>query len=481
MSKTIGVVLALQDKCSPQLNKIADKLGITTNEAKKLHNQVNKLSKNMADGLKKASQAVAVGVGAVAAATSVMINKAVEAGDRIDKMSQKMQMSRQTFQELDYVFSQNGADISMMQTGMAKLSKTIDGANSGNKANVKTFQQLGISLKDSNGQLKSTEDVMLNAISKLQKMPDGAKKSALAMQLFGKSATELAPLLNGNAKSVDELRQKFHDLGMGMSDDQVDAAVKFQDTMDTIQRTFAGLMNQIGADLLPAFQSLADKLVSNMPQIKATVTPILTGIINATKFLIDNFDSLISVIEAVVAGFATFKIITVVTKAMSALKIAIIAVRNAQLLLNYAWAMNPFGVIAVGVGALVGFTVLLWKNWDKVIKIVKKAFELFKKLFALTPAGMLVNGIKNATQNLPKHATGTSFAQGGLSLVGERGAELVDLPRGAKVYNNSDTQKMLGSNVTVNVNIGGNLWGTQEFLNEMKMQLGRELRTVLNT
>ena len=477
MSKTIGVVLALQDKCSPQLNKIADKLGITEKEAKKLHNQVNRLSKQMADGLKKASQAVAVGVGAVAAATSVMINKAVEAGDRIDKMSQKMQMSRQTFQELDYVFSQNGADISMMQGGMSKLAKAMEGARTGTKANVKTFQQLGISLKDSNGQLKSTENVMLEAISSLQKMPDGAQKTALSMQLFGKSATELQPLLNKNAKSVDELRQKFKDLGMGMSDDQIDAAVKFKDTMDTIQRTFAGLMNQIGADLLPAFQSLADKLVSNMPKIKATVTPILTGIINATKFLIENFDGLIPVIEAVVAGFATFKIITFVAKAMSALKIAIIAVRNAQLLLNYAWAMNPIGLIAVGLAGLVTVLVYLQKKFQ----IFTKAIEKFKQVASGIKNVFSKGGESNTPQNLPKHATGTSFAQGGLSLVGERGAELVDLPRGAKVYNNSDTQKMLGSNVTVNVNIGGNLWGTQEFLNEMKMQLGRELRTVLNT
>ena len=477
MSKTIGVVLALQDKCSPQLKNIAERLGITEKEAKKLDNQVNKLSKNLGDGLKKASQAVAVGVGAVAAATSVMINKAVEAGDRIDKMSQKMQMSRQTFQELDYVFSQNGADITMMQTGMAKLSKTIDGASSGKKANVKTFQQLGISLKDSNGQLKSTEDVMLNAISKLQQMPDGAKKSALAMQLFGKSATELAPLLNGNAKSVDELRKKYHDLGMGMSDEQVDAAVKFKDTMDTIQRTFAGLMNQIGADLLPAFQSLADKLISNMPQIKATVTPILTGIINATKFLIESFDNLIPIIAGVVAGFAAFKVISGVVATIRFLKMAIDAVRIAQGIWNVVMLANPIGLIAVGVAGLI--TLLVWL--EKRFQFLTKAVELFKK------AGQ---GIKNAfsggdksekPQSVPKHATGTRFAKGGLTLVGERGAELVDLPSGSKVYNNSDTNKMLGSNITVNVNIGGNLWGTQAFLNEMKMQLGRELRTVLNT
>jgi len=98
---------------------------------------------------------------------------------------------------------------------------------------------------------------------------------------------------------------------------------------------------------------------------------------------------------------------------------------------------------------------------------------------------MVINGVKavsNAIQNkngVKKHASGTAYSQGGIALVGEHGPELVNLPTGAKVNNSYDTQRALGSNITVNVNIGGNLWGTQAFLNEMKQQLGRELAVAL--
>jgi len=98
---------------------------------------------------------------------------------------------------------------------------------------------------------------------------------------------------------------------------------------------------------------------------------------------------------------------------------------------------------------------------------------------------MVINGVKavsNAIQNkngVKKHASGTAYSQGGMALVGERGPELVNLPQGARVNTASDTQKAIGSNIVVNVNIGGNLWGTQEFLNEMKQQLGRELAVAM--
>ena len=99
MGKTIGLIMAIQDKVSPNIKKIADKIGITEKEAKKLNNQVNKLSKDLSKKLKGACTAVGIGFGAVTATAGVLINKTIEAGDRIDKMSQKIGMSRQAFQE----------------------------------------------------------------------------------------------------------------------------------------------------------------------------------------------------------------------------------------------------------------------------------------------------------------------------------------------------------------------------------------------
>lgn len=483
MSKTIGLILALEDKCSPQLNKIADKLGITEKEAKNLHNRFEKLNNNLSKGMKEAAKIAAVGLGAITAAGTALVTKTVEAGDRIDKMSQKMQMSRKTFQELDYVFSQNGANIESMSKGMVKLSKNISDASKGTNLSSRIFEQLGVSVADAEGNLRKTEDVMGDVISSLQKMPDDANRSALATTLFGKSASELAPLLNKDAKSIDELRKKFNALGMGMSDKSINSAVKFRDTMDSINRSLQGAGFEIAGEFLPALQTVADNIITNMPKIKATVVPVLNGILNVTNAVISSMNIWMPVMAGVVAGLGTFKLITGVVNSIKFLKTAIDAVRISQGIWNAVMLANPIGAIAVGVGAVVGGVILLWKNWDKVTAGVRTAFEAIKKVVSLARplADVFHKSDKvSAGQNkIPKHATGTMFAPGGLSLVGENGPELLNLPRGSQVFNNHETKNMMSKDVTINLNIGGNVIGNDDFIAQVSNALGKQLATAL--
>ena len=84
-----------------------------------------------------------------------------------------------------------------------------------------------------------------------------------------------------------------------------------------------------------------------------------------------------------------------------------------------------------------------------------------------------------APAKVPKHALGTMSAPGGLSLIGENGPELVDLPQGSRVYNNSETKNMMSKEITVNLNIGGNVIGNDDFIAQVSNALGRQLQTAL--
>ena len=154
MGKTIGLIMAIQDKVSPNIKKIADKIGITEKEAKKLNNQVNKLSKDLSNKLKGACTAVGIGFGAVTATAGVLINKTIEAGDRIDKMSQKIGMSRQAFQEWDFIMSQNGGSVESLQMGYKALANQMGGVQKGSKDSIGYFKKLGVAVKDNHGQLR---------------------------------------------------------------------------------------------------------------------------------------------------------------------------------------------------------------------------------------------------------------------------------------------------------------------------------------
>ena len=509
MSKTIGLVLALKDECSPKLKEVADKIGVTEKELKRANQSIKKFQKELGTGIKNACKVAMVGLGALATATVATVQQTMKHGDEIDEMSQKMQMSRKAYQELDYVFSQNGADISMMQTGMSKLTKAMDGAKIGTKSYILTFNRLGISLKDTKGRMKSTETVMFEALNKLQKMPEGATKTALALQLFGKSATELAPLLNGNAKGVEELRKKFNDLGMGMSDEEVNASVKFTDTMDTLNRTFQGCVYTVGADLMPIFQSLADAVQSNMPKIKATVIPVFKGVAGAIKFVTENINWLLPVATGLLTTFLAYSGITKTIAVIELLKNTISAVNIVQGVWNALMLANPIGVIAVGVGALVGAIALLIVNWDKVTEAIRRATDAIRKFLGENEktANAKYKAQVERVKSQPKYVVdsrGKAWDKSQYKIEGGRAVKIdgshanglsnvpfngyvAELHKGERVLTASEnrnyntTTNTQSTNKTVTINFYGDIIGNGEFLNKIKFELGQELKKALAT
>ena len=479
MGRTIGLIMALQDKCSPNIKKIADNLGITEKEAKKLNAQITKLSKDLGGKLKNACVAVGAGFSAVVAGASVLVNKTMEAGDRIDKMSQRIGLSRESFQKWDYILSQSGTDIEKMQVGMKTMSQQMVASTKQGSEAQKMFQRLGVSVKDSNGKFKSQEQAFEEVIRAFQKMPDGIEKANLAQKLFGKTGSELRPLLNGVRGDVDELSKKFVDLGLGMSNDAVDASVKLKDTIDTIQRAFSAFGNQIGAELMPTIQELADELINHLPQIKAVLTPVLQGLTNTFKFLIEHMDGVIFVATACLSTFMSYKAISGVIMTIQTLQKVIKAVSLAQGVWNALMIANPIGLIATGIGLLIAGIVLLVKNWDKVTEAVKKAVDAMKRFV----------GIKGKTEvktddgtTVKKNAVGTSYFSGGKTRINEFGGEIVDLPQGTRIIPNDISQQMAKNSaggITVNVNIMGNMVGNQEFLNELTNAFARKLQVAM--
>lgn len=207
---------------------------------------------------------------------TALATKTAGAADEIDKMSQKLGLSREAYQEWDYVLSQSGTDINSLQAGMKTLTNKIDKAASGSDEAAAMFAQLGLSISDL--QNLSREEIFERTIYGFQSMEDNAERAALANDLLGRSSVELTPLFNQTTKSTQELIQKTHDLGMIMSDEAVDAGVSLTDTMDTLKRSFAAAGNGLGTTLAPIVEDFANTLIDSIPQIQAfleNLTPII--------------------------------------------------------------------------------------------------------------------------------------------------------------------------------------------------------------
>lgn len=386
MSKTIGLVLALKDECSPKLKEVADKIGVTEKELKRANQAIAKFQKEIGTGIKNACKVAMVGLGALTGATVMTINQTREYADRVDDMSKQIGLSKKGFQEWDYIIKRFGGNIEGLKMGMKTLVTQTINANSGNKAAIANFQKLGISIKNNNGQLKNQEQLFEEVVAKLQKYPDGVAKAKLANDLFGRSGADLMPMFKENATAISELKTEMEKLGIVMSDEQIEAANTCSDNIETIQRGFGVITMSLGNELIPTVNELAKTLISNMPQIKATVVPVFKAVASAIKFVIDNINVLLPVASGLLSTFLAYQGVSKTIATIKILKDAIAAVNIVQGIWNALMLANPIGLIAVGVGVLVGGIALLVANWDKVTKAVRTAIAAMKSFLKLQPS-----------------------------------------------------------------------------------------------
>ena len=152
----------------------------------------------------------ALSLGALVAAGKA----ALDTADNLSKLSQKTGISVESLSLLKPIAEQSGVSLEGLAKGMQKLATAMVEAAGGGKEQIEVFSRLGVSVKDAAGQLRPTEDVLLDLADAFAAMPDGAEKSALAVKLFGKSGVELIPFLNQGRAGIEELKQKYKELGL---------------------------------------------------------------------------------------------------------------------------------------------------------------------------------------------------------------------------------------------------------------------------
>lgn len=234
------------------------KIGLDDSEYKGKLSGAKKLFQGFGSAIKTGAKVAAgafVAVGTAAAAVGTTIVKQTTAtaryGDNIDKMSQKMNMSTDAYQEWDAVLQHCGTSIESMQNSMKTLATA---AETGNKA----FEQLGISQEQIAGM--SEEQLFETTIAALQGVESETERTYLASKLLGRGATELGPLLNMTAEETEEMRQRVHELGGVMSNDAVKAAAAYADSLQDMQTAFAGLKNNLFAQFMPGITEVMDGL-----------------------------------------------------------------------------------------------------------------------------------------------------------------------------------------------------------------------------
>lgn len=221
----------------------------------------NKLKSGLATGAKVTGKALGV-VTATATATAGAMVKATKAtmeyGVEVNRNSQKLNMSKKGYQEWSYVLKRSGTSIDSLRMGMKKISTQIDEAKNGSKSATENFKRLGLSVDDLKG--KSQEEVFGMMVKRLQGIKDTTERSAIANKFFGRSAQEMAGLLNKSGKDVEGLKKQAHDLGLVLSDDAIKKTAEFRGKITELQSAFEGLRNKMAVKFLPSLTQVTDGL-----------------------------------------------------------------------------------------------------------------------------------------------------------------------------------------------------------------------------
>ena len=200
-------------------------------------------------------------------------------GDNIDKMSQKMGLSAEAYQEWDAVMQHSGTSMEAMKSSMKTLANA---AETGSAA----FDALGISQEQIASM--SQEELFNATITALQNVEDETQRTYLAGQTLGKGATELGALLNMSAEDTQAMKDRVHELGGVMSDDAVAAAATFQDNLQDMQTALSGVSRGMISQLLPG-----------MNQIMAGFTSLILGEEGATDAISSGFADLFSSMDGI--------------------------------------------------------------------------------------------------------------------------------------------------------------------------------------
>ena len=315
----------------------------------------------------------AAGTAAVAGMVSYG-RQAAQWADSMNTLSKTTGISTSELQKFEYATQLIDVSMDTLSGSLTKLTKNMAAAaENGTGAAAESFDKLNVSILDSSGQLKDREEVFYDVIEALGKVGNETERDALAMEIFGKSAQQLNPLIMGGADALKAIGDEAEKAGLILSQDQLDGLNKFNDEIDSLisksnslQRLTASQMTpavegllEVADDLLDEVNAMAQsgELETVMKSWGVTIRKGAEDLKNLVMWVVKHKEAVAGAAGALAGykiGLSIGSMVNSLCAAMSALKAATDKETTSMIALNTAMNSNPIGVVISLVGALTG-------------------------------------------------------------------------------------------------------------------------------
>ena len=328
----------------------------------------------------KTAAGTAGGIGAAWAATKLadFAKQSIGAMDNLGKQTLTLQRymggTTEDASRLAHAFTMTGTDTKLASVGLGIFSKNLVAAKDQQRAfkagseeaaashkkftgnlgkNAQAFADLGITIRDSNGDMLPMKDLLMSTAGVFAKMPAGPTRTAAAMKLFGKSGASLLPFLSKGADGVKELMEESDKLGTTLSGKDTDAVKKNTAEKRRMGEAIKGIQVTIGRHLMPAISALVTFLSEK-------VIPVVAKVVGWLKDHKDIVVILAGVLVPIIAGFKAWTVVMGI--------------------FNAVMAANPIVLIILAIVGLVALLVMAYKKFDWFRKFVDGAWQGIQKV-----------------------------------------------------------------------------------------------------
>lgn len=419
------------------LDTVADKLGV------KLPDGISKFTGGLGK-IPASTAAAAAGVAAVVAVVIKLEKKLMDvtketaaAAKELEALSLQTSVSTTDLQAFQYAEDFIGVSSDQLADSLKDLTTKMSDAANGNEETAAKFDQLGVSIYDAQGNLRSSYDVFLDVIDGLGEMSNQAERDALAMSLINESAQQLNPLIEQGSGSLKKYAAEAENVGYILSNDQLKALTAVDEAQNRLLKSQEAVSKQISAEYAPY---MSDALNQTRELIEKVGTALVdSGAVDAFGSILD---SAVSLLEPL--GDLTADILPPLGTLLQGIAGTL------------AWAADTINLI-VGLLTLNGdrISTALGLNPNKASNIQKALYGAdYKTESYYDSTGNYYDPTTGQwTGNYFHNAGGNDNFPGGRTRVGENGPETVYLPQGTVIANAQETRADGGYDAPVNVYI----------------------------
>ena len=352
-----------------QLKQVGNvKLRAVSEQFKEMGNKLTSAGEAMR-GLSTAGAVVAGSLGALA----------VKSGDAADELSTLSSVTGISVQNLQkYRAGADLVDVSLetIAKSQQKIVKSMASASSGTGKQADAFKALGVSVTNADGSLRDSDEVWNETIQALSKVENETQRNAMAMDIMGKSAMELNPLIEDGGKSYEMLAQSMKENDLQFVDQEtLDGANRFNDALDILKANGLATIQTIGMQLASYLAPAMEKIASALGKVMGWLSKLSPQTL-----------TIIGIIAAVIAAVAPVLLLL----GKIAFAISSITGLMSTLGISFTAIAGPIGIAIAAIAAAIAIGVLLYKNWDKI-----KAFAIKTWNAITTAVSTAVNNLKN--------------------------------------------------------------------------------------